>query len=90
MRRFVSHQPQTLTFLAILDLNVKNRSNHQNDIKNEFLEPKSPRNHVLYSIICQTIEKVIFLMADGGHFGFGALTELAHIFMRDMGAKKLF
>ena len=25
-------------------------------------------------------------MADGGHFGFGALTDLARIFAKDMGA----
>ena len=71
-----------------MDLNVKNRSNHQNDIKYEFLTPKSPRNHVLYSIVGQTTEKIISIMADGGHFRFGALTELAHIFARGMGAKK--
>ena len=35
------------------------------------------------------IEKIIFEMAGGGHFEFEALTELAHIFARGMGAKFL-
>ena len=33
------------------------------------------------------IEKIIFEMAAGGHFEFEALTELAHIFARGVGAK---
>lgn len=70
-----------------MDLKVKNRSNNQNNIKYEFLDPKNPNNHILCSTVGQTIEKIIFNMADGGHFGFGALTELAHIFARGMGAK---
>ena len=71
---------------AILDLKVKNWSNHQNDIKYEFLDPKSTRNDILCSIVGQTIEQIIFKMAAGGHFLFRALTELAHIFARGMGA----
>jgi len=33
------------------------------------------------------VEEIISQMGDGGHFGFGALTELAHTFGRGMGAK---
>jgi len=32
-----------------------------------------------------TVEKIISKMADGGHFGFGSLTELAYTFMKGMG-----
>jgi len=70
-----------------LDLKVKTRSNHKNNTRNEFLDPKNPKIHILYSIIGQTIEKIIFNIADGGHFGFGALTELAHTFEKGMEAK---
>jgi len=70
-----------------LDLKVNNRSNHQNDIKYELLDPKSARNDILCSIVGQTIEKIISKMAYGGHFGFGAPTDLAHTFARGMGAK---
>jgi len=35
------------------------------------------------------VEELISKMADGGHFGFGALAELAHTFARGMGAKLL-
>ncbi len=70
-----------------MDLKVKTRSNHQIDIKYEFLDPKKPRNHILSSIVGQTIEKIIFKMADGGHFGFRALTDSAHTFVRDTPAK---
>jgi len=35
----------------------------------------------------QMVEEIISKMADGGHFGFGALAELAHTFARGMGAK---
>lgn len=75
---------------AILDLMVKKGSNHLNDLINEFLAPKTHRNHVLWSIIGQIIEKIIFNMDDGGHFGFRALTEFAHTFARGMGAKYFF
>ena len=63
-----------------MDLKVKNRSNQQNNIRNEFLDPKSLRNHLLYSNVGQTIKKLISKMADGGHFGFEALLELARTF----------
>ena len=46
------------------------RSNQQNDIKCEFLVSHNPRNHLLSSTISQ-IMKIIFKMANGGHFEFG-------------------
>ena len=45
------------------------------------------KKHILCGTVGQTIEKILFNMADGGHFGFGALTDLARIFAKDMGAK---
>jgi hypothetical protein len=72
-----------------LDLKVETNSNHQNDIKNDFLDPKNPKNHILHSTVGHTIEKIIFNMADDGHFGFGPLTELAHTFARGIEAKIL-
>ena len=70
-----------------MDLKVKSRSNHQNDIRNEFLDPKKPKNRILWRIVGQTIAKIIFNMVDGGHLGFGTLTEFPHTFARGMGAK---
>ena len=72
---------------AILDLKVKNRSNHQNNIKLEFLDPKMVENDILCKSVGQTIQKIIFKMADYGHFEFAALTDLARTFERGMGAK---
>ena len=72
---------------AILDLKVKTRSNHQIDVKYENIDPKKAKNYIMYSIVGQTVEKWIFKMADGGHFVFGPLTELAHPFWTGMGAK---
>ena len=43
--------------------------------------------NILYNIVGQPIENIIFKMADGGHFEFEALTELAGIFARGMGDK---
>ena len=65
-----------------MDLKVVKRSNHQNDIKYEFLDPKSPRNDILCSIVGQTIEKIISKMADGSHIGFWPPKTLAHTFAR--------
>ena len=62
---------------AILDLKVKSRSNHENDIRYEFLDPKYLRNHILHRIVGQINENPIFKMVEGGHLEFGALTELA-------------
>ncbi len=45
---------------AILDLKVKYRSAHYNNIKNEFLDPKNPQNHILHSTVGQITEKLIF------------------------------
>ena len=50
------------------------------------LTKKKHKNHILCGTVGQTIEKIIFNMADGGHFGFGALTDLARIFAKGMGA----
>ena len=72
-----------------MDLKVETNSNHQNDIKNDFFDPKNPKNHILHSTVGHTIEKIIFNMADDGHFGFGPLTELAHTFARGIEAKIL-
>ena len=58
-------------------------------MKNEFLDAKLLENHVLHDYFGQTCEMLIFKMAAGGHFEFGALTELAHTFARVMGAKFL-
>ena len=55
---------------AILDLKVKYRPAHYNNIKNEFLDPKNPQNHILHSTVGQTTEKLIFNKADGSHLGF--------------------
>ena len=71
---------------AILNLKVKRRSNHQNIIKYEFSDPNNGKNDILYSIVGPTIGKLIFKMADGGHFEFRAPTELAHQISKCMGA----
>jgi hypothetical protein len=72
---------------AILDFKVKTRSNHQIDIRNEFLDPKNPKKHILYNILGHTNKNKINNMADGSHFEFMAATEFAHTFARGMGAK---
>ena len=61
-----------------MDLKVEKNLNHQNDIKNEFHNPSNSKNHVLNGIVGQAIDNIILKMADGSHFGFGPLTELAH------------
>ena len=68
---------------AILDLKVKIRSNCQTDIKCEILDPKNHKNDILHDNIGHTIEKRIFKMTDGGHFGFLPITAYAHTFARD-------
>ena len=50
-------------------LKVKNKSNHQNNIKYEILDPKNPKNDVLWSIVGQTVEKIIL---DNHNFVFRA------------------
>ena len=49
--------------------------------------PSGTRVVTLCNIVGQMVEEIISKMADGGHFGFGALAELAHTFARGMGAK---
>ena len=54
------------------------------------MTPKVPEmmyNAALQFKPLKIIEKIIFEMAAGGHFEFEALTELAHIFTRGVGAK---
>ena len=67
---------------AILGNLVITRSDHKIDVKYEFLDPQNPRKHMLINAVAQTIEKVIFKMAPGGHFGFWPLAKLAHTFTR--------
>jgi len=52
-------------------------------LKNEFLDSKNPRNHILHCSFSQTIEKLFFKMADGGHFGFLPTATYAHTFESD-------
>jgi hypothetical protein len=53
-----------------LDLKVKT------DIKYEFLDPKTPSKHMLISSVGQTVERLIFKMADGSHIGFKGQNEV--------------
>ena len=46
-------------------------SNGQNDIECKFLVSQNPINHLLSSTISQII-KIVFKMANGGHFEFGS------------------
>jgi UDP-2,3-diacylglucosamine pyrophosphatase LpxH len=73
-----------------LDLKVRNNSDHQTDIINDFIDPKNSKNRILHKIVGQTITMIISNMVDGGHFGFMAFTELAHTFARGMGVYFLF
>jgi len=73
----------TFKLAAILDLKVKTRSNCKTDIKNEFLDPQNLRNHILHCSFSQTIEKLFFKMAYGGHFVFLPTTTYAHTFESD-------
>ena len=45
-------------------------SNQQNDIEYKFLVSQNHINHLLSSTISQII-KILFKMANGGHFEFG-------------------
>ena len=65
-----------------MDLKVKIRSNCQTDIKLDILDPENHKNDILYDNIVQTIEKRIFKISDGGHFGFLPITAYAHTFER--------
>ena len=59
-----------------MDLKVKMRSNDKTDIKYEFLDPKNPRKHMSISSVGQTVEKLIFKMADGSRIGFKGQNEV--------------
>ena len=72
-----------------MDLKAKNKSNYQNNLKFEFLDPKNAKIDILHKAVGQTIQKIIFKMADGGHFEFSALTDLARTFTRGMEANFL-
>ena len=74
------------TLAAILDLEANNRSNYHNNNKYEFLDPENAKNDILHDIVGRTMEELISKMADGGHFEFWRLTELAHTFTKGMGA----
>jgi hypothetical protein len=52
------------------------RSNDKTDIKYEFLDPKKTRKHMSISSVVQTVEKLIFKMADGSHIGFRGQNEV--------------
>ena len=67
---------------AILDLKVKTRSNCQTGIKCEILDPENHKNDILHDNIGQTIEKRIFKMSEGGHFGFLPIAQFTHTFER--------
>ena len=64
---------------AILDLKVKMMSNDRTDIRYEFLDPKNPIKHMSISSIDQTVEKLIFKMADGSHIGFKGQNEVKQL-----------
>ena len=49
---------------------VLSRSNHSNNIKYGFLDPKYVKNDILYDIVDETLGKLIFKMVNGGHLGF--------------------
>ena len=34
----------------------------------EFLDPKTPEKHVLHILVGQMVEKLKFIIVDGGHF----------------------
>ena len=76
--------------VAILDLKFKSRLYHYTYINYERIGPKNLRNHIIWSIIGQTIENVISNLADGSHFGFGALKKIAHIFQSGTPTKVFF
>ena len=54
---------------------------------NEFFDPNNATNHVICSIVGQTIKKIISSLAGGSHLGFGALTRVARIFESGTPAK---
>ena len=64
---------------AILDLKVKMRSNDTTNIRYEFLDPQNPIKHVSISSIDQTVQKLIFKMADGSHIGFKGQNEVKQL-----------
>jgi len=60
-------------------------SYHKNNIIFQFLDSKLPKNYVLFNSVGPILEKIIKIMANGGHFGFGALKELARTLAWGMG-----
>jgi len=76
---------RTVTFkLAdILDLKVKTRSNCKTDIKNEFLDPRNPRNHYYAAVSAKLLKSYFFKMAYSGHFGFLPTTTYPQTFESD-------
>ena len=53
---------------AILDLKVKFRSTYQNNVRNEFCEPKNPKKHIPHTTAGKTTEKLTFNIG-GSHLG---------------------
>ena len=49
--------------VLICALQVRNRSNHQQDIQYELSGPKTARNDIMCSIVVRTIEKLVFKIA---------------------------
>ena len=45
---------------TILDLKVKKRSNAQNNIKFDILDPKNVKNDILHKTVVQILKKFIF------------------------------
>jgi len=52
--------------------------------------PKTPGTLLLHCNVSQTMEKVVFEVADGGHFGLLPPTTSAHTFERDTLSNFLF
>ena len=51
-------------------LKVKYRSNQPKNLRNGFLDPQNPEKHVLHILFGQMVEKLKFIIVDGGHFEF--------------------
>jgi len=58
-------------------------SNCKINIKFEFRDFQNHRNNILHGNFGQSIEKRIFAMADGGHFGFLPTTNFLHRIFRE-------
>jgi len=68
---------------AVLDLKVKTGSNCRTDVQYEFLDPQHYRTIIINCNFSETRKKVIFEVADSGHFGFLPPTTSVHTFESD-------